>query len=342
MTADYYHGYFYDTLSFFNTTTPLVRNRPIENINFAEAETDNFGVGPVATYYRPNHPDEFSGLFQGKLYVATAGQYTFYLGSDDAAYFWLDDNPQPLAFNAGDKLGFRETSKTCPLAAGIHTIKIHYGEHGGSQGLMLRYQGPGLVKQLVPNGVLYSPALPVFTPVLTTFDVTLKSRQVALNWATTSEQNSELFVIERSTDGVTFVELLRQPGAGTSSEPHAYEAVDRKPKAGMNFYRVVQFRSDRPPVYSPIKAVDLQPIQFVIDVYPVPNNGTFFVRVQPADIEIVRLEMLDMSGRRMYKRDVPLYEGTSLRMQPDLSTGMYLIRLTTNEGTALKKVPLGG
>ena len=73
LAADYYRGYFYDAPSFFTANTPAIHNRPVEQLNFAEAETDNFAIGNVATYYSPGKPDEFSGRFQGQLCVTETG-----------------------------------------------------------------------------------------------------------------------------------------------------------------------------------------------------------------------------------------------------------------------------
>lgn len=340
LTADYYRGYFYDVLSFFVTTAPAISNRPVEQLNFAEAENDNFDVGPVGTYYSPGNPDEFSGRFQGQLYVTTAGPHTFYLGSDDAAYLFLDNNPQPIAANQGDAFPFRETSGSCNLAAGLHTVRVLYGEHGGSQGLVLQYDGPGMPKQLVPNGVLYSQPTGPIQPVLTQFDAVANNQQVDLSWATMAEANSTAFVVQKSTDGVVFTELLRQPG--TAPGPHSYEAVDSKPVNGWNFYRLQQLRSDRPPVYSPIRVVEIVPVPYVVSVYPVPNNGIFFIKVQPATIQSGVLELQDISGRCIYRQRIELRNGAAQQVRPNLATGMYILYFTTEAGTLVQKILLGG
>jgi hypothetical protein len=342
LSVDYYRGYFHDLPSFFTTNTPAIRNRSVEQLNFAEAEDDNFGVGNVATYYVPNRPDEFSARFQGQLCVTTAGDYTFYLGSDDAAYLWLDNNPQPIAFNKGDSFPFREVQGTCSLTAGLHTMRVDYGEHGGSQGLVLQYSGPDMPKQLVPNGVLYNQTVAAIRPTLMQFDASLAaSQQVALSWETAAEENTIGFVIQKSVDGKTFTDLLRQPGGATSMATHSYDAIDSQPVTGWNFYRLQQLRSDRDPVYSPVKAIELKPVEFVINVYPVPNNGTFYLDVQPANVGTALLKLLDMSGRQVYQQEVSLANGSLQKIEPGMSTGIYMLKLTTSSGTFSRKISLG-
>jgi len=342
LSVDYYRGYFYDSPSFFTTNAPAIRNRPVEQLNFAEAEHDNFKVGNVATYYAPDRPDEFSARFQGQLYVTTAGEYTFYLGSDDAAYVWLDNDPQPVTFNKGDSFPFREVQGTRVLTAGLHNLRVDYGEHGGSQGLVLHYSGPDMPKQLVPNGVLYNQTVAAIRPTLMQFDATLAiGQQVALKWKTAAEENCTGFVVQKSVDGETFTDLVRQPGGATSMTTHAYDAMDPQPAMGWNFYRLQQLRSDREPVYSPIKAIEIKPIELVVNVYPVPNNGTFYLDVQPANVGTAVLKLIDMSGRQVYHQEISLSNGSLQKIEPGMSTGLYMLKLTTSSGTFSRKISLG-
>ncbi|RZJ57661.1 MAG: T9SS type A sorting domain-containing protein [Hymenobacter sp.] len=343
LAADYYQGYFYDAPSFFTTTVPAIHNRSVEQLNFQEAETDNFAVGNVAIYYSPGKPDEFSGRFQGQLYITKAGQYTFYLGSDDAAYLWLDNSAGPLVYNKGDMFPFREASGTCNLSAGLHTLRVDYGEHGGSQGLVLQYSGPDMPKQLVPNGVLYNQLIADINPTLTNFEVTPDNQRVNLTWQTAAEENCVAFVIQKSADGMVFTDFQRQPGAATTSVPHSYAAVDQQPVNGWNFYRMEQLRSDRSPVYSPIKAVEIKPEPFVVSVYPVPNDGTFYLQIQPSNVGAAVVELIDMSGRPVYKRTLDPLNGVPQRiiLKPAMATGLYLLRLTSEAGNFDKKITIG-
>jgi len=341
LSVDYYEGYFYDQPSFFTNNAPAIRNRPIEQLNFAEAEDDNFRVGKVATYYVPNRPDEFSARFSGQLYVTNAGDYTFYLGSDDAAYLWLDNNPQPVTFNKGDSFPYREVKNTIALSAGLHTLRVDYGEHGGSQGLVLQYSGPDMPRQLVPNGVLYNQTTAAIRPTLLEFEAAATNQKVALSWQTAAEENCTGFVVQKSMDGKVFTDLLRQPGGATSVVTRSYDAIDHQPTNGWNYYRLQQLRSDRAPVYSPIKAVEIKPVAFVISVYPVPNNGAFFLDVQPANVGTALLKLLDMSGRQVYQQEVSLANGSLQKIEPGMATGVYMLKLTTSAGTFSQKISLG-
>ena len=339
LTASYYRGYFYDSLRFFTVMPPAISNRPIEQVNFVEAETDNFGVGAVATYYSPGRPDEFSGQFQGQLYILTPGQYTFYLGSDDAAYLWLDGSAQPLVCNKGDQFPYRETRGTCTLGTGLHTLRIAYGEHGGSQGLVLQYSGPGLPKQLIPNGVFYAPAAAI-RPTLSQLTVAAGPPQVRVSWSVEAEQNSVAFVVQRSANGVLFEDVQRQASAGPG--PHRYEVLDPQPRQGLSFYRLQQVRSDRPAVYSPIMAVEVKPAPFVFSVYPVPNEGSFYVQAPFVNTtNLAELKIVDITGHLAYWNRLTLNDGQPHYIEPGLAIGVYRLFITTEVGQFTQKVSLG-
>jgi len=342
LRADYYRSYFYDDQSFFTKNTPAVSGQIVNNLDFAEGLTDNFGVGPVATYYQPGNPDEFSARFRGLLYVATAGTYTFYLGSDDAGYLWLDNSSQPLISNIDDKYSFREGTAKIALTAGFHTLRVHYGEHGGSQGLILSYSGPDMPRQVIPNGVLYADYQPTIQPVLTRFDAIARNDEVDLVWETMTEQNSQEFVVERSTDGCkTFQDLLQQPGAGTSTSAITYQAVDDHPAIGVNCYRLRQVRTDHEAVYSPVKSVTIRPVPYTLSIYPIPNDGTFYLRIEPAVRQTAHMLIIDITGRPVYWADLEMNGITEHRISPNLPVGLYVMRMTTTHGTLTQKLVLG-
>ncbi|WP_185280909.1 MULTISPECIES: PA14 domain-containing protein [Hymenobacter] len=340
LLATYYRGYFYDDISFFTRAKPGIVNRHISELNFSFNQTDIFNVGDVAVYNSPGNPDEFSATYTGKFYALTGGTYTFYLGSDDAASVWFDQDTQPTVINAGDAHGYREATATKKLSAGFHTLRVYYGEHGGSQGLVLRYDGPGLVQQIVPNGVLYTNKNGNPSPVLTEFELNSVGQQVQLNWTTATEHHSESFVVERSTDGVAFEEIGSLAGAGTSTQAHTYDLIDQHAPLGTTYYRLRQLCGTQA-VYSPIKAVEVKEVPLQVSMYPVPNNGTFYLRVQPALPQTATLELWDASGLRAYSAPVLISGQPDIQVSPNVPIGLYTLRLQMANKTIVRRIVIG-
>lgn len=340
LLATYYRSYFNDDLTFFNRATPGIINRQVEALNFPFSQTDVFNVGNLGVYNAPGNPDEFSATYTGQLYALTAGTYTFYLGSDDAASVWFDRDSRPTVANTGDMRGYREATATKVLSAGFHTIRVYYGEHGGSQGLVLRYDGPGLVQQVIPNGVFYVEQKSGMQPVLTDFELTGRNQQVQISWATATEQRSKSFVVERSIDGVAFEELTSLPGAGTSAQVHTYQFIDQQAPLGRCYYRLRQLCGSQT-VYSPIKAVEVEETPVAVSFYPVPNNGTFFLRVEPTLPQTATLELWDASGLRAYTGQLNVDGQYDAPITPNVPVGLYTLRLRLAHKTIVRRIVIG-
>lgn len=108
--------------------------------------TTGIATSPSVTY--GEREDVFGLAFDGYIDVPAAGTYTLYLKSDDGSKLWIDD--QLIVDNDGLH-GPAEVSGTVALQKGLNPITIYYMERGGGQLLEVRYEGPGISKQLVPS-----------------------------------------------------------------------------------------------------------------------------------------------------------------------------------------------
>lgn len=77
----------------------------------------------------------------------------------------------------------------------------------------------------------------------------------ALFWTTNSEQNNTTFLIEKSTNGTSFLPIFEVEGAGNSSEPISYSHIDVKANEAMAYYRIKQIAFDGTYSYSDIVEV---------------------------------------------------------------------------------------
>lgn len=89
--------------------------------------------------------------FEGYLNVPANGTYTFYLDTDTGAFVRLHD-AQLIDADFGYTAGGERSSGTIPLKAGYHPIRIHYRHtNAASHSLTLRWEGPGISKQVIPE-----------------------------------------------------------------------------------------------------------------------------------------------------------------------------------------------
>ncbi len=88
-----------------------------------------------------------------------------------------------------------------------------------------------------------------------TFQVVLKHKKSVLSWSTTDEKTTVKYVIERSTDGETFLAIgsVNAIKQGTNR----YNFVDERPVVGINYYRIVEISENLAEAYSNVQSVEL-------------------------------------------------------------------------------------
>ena len=95
--------------------------------------------------------------FAGYVNIPTNGSYTFYLNSDDGSLLWLDG---ALVVNNDGQHAATEVSGQTNLTAGLHQLVVGYFQNVGNEVLQVSWSGPGLAKQLIPDGALFLNAHP--------------------------------------------------------------------------------------------------------------------------------------------------------------------------------------
>jgi len=96
--------------------------------------------------------DRFAIQWTGTLTIAQAGQYEFFLTSDDGSRLALDGAE---VIDNGGYHGMEEKKGMVNLTAGGHALLIEFYEGGGGAGIIFRWKGPDSndVKEVVPASV---------------------------------------------------------------------------------------------------------------------------------------------------------------------------------------------
>ena len=121
-----------------------------QSINMGQTDQEAFSAtngcgvaapGPFPTGYMNSYTVEY----RGKVYIATAGTYSFGTVSDDYSSIWIDppsDNPttaQATAYNPNVNV---LVSGSKSMSAGYHDIIVRYNEGTGGNGLAVMWKGP--------------------------------------------------------------------------------------------------------------------------------------------------------------------------------------------------------
>ncbi len=113
---------------------------------------------------------------------------------------------------------------------------------------------------------------------------------VHLNWSTSVEIDNDYFTIEKSADAEEWFEVLRLPGAGTSSQRIDYSSVDTDPFYGLSYYRLKQTDFDGSYSYSytvPVNLGELQTEQ--PSLFPNPANDVLLVNGVLLDVHTTHI-----------------------------------------------------
>ncbi len=171
------------------------------------------------------------------------------------------------------------------------------------------------------------PPLPV---ELSRFEVTANfdTKEVNLYWTTTQEVNNDYFLIEHSIDGKYWETIEEVQGAGTTIEITNYEAVDKRPILGMNYYRLKQIDFDGQFEYSSIKMVALKAVLSTDGVAVFPNPATEQVVIKVDELSLDNFGIFNLQGQNVINKVIIINrEKTSVTVDiRALPVGLYLIK----------------
>ncbi|KAA3653666.1 MAG: glycoside hydrolase family 2 [Calditrichaeota bacterium] len=111
------------------------------------------GIAPEISIEPRERNDYFGFIFKGFIRIDRDGIYSFYTESNDGSQLYIGD--KCVVDNDGLHR-MREKRGDVALRAGYHPLRITFFESGGDEGLVVRYLGPDIAKQEIPQNVLFN------------------------------------------------------------------------------------------------------------------------------------------------------------------------------------------
>ncbi len=226
--------------------------------------------------------------------------------------------------------GFNGTFGSCAYISGVVTCN-RTGLSGFSQFAIGRSNTP----------------LPV---ELLRFNAVPENSNVKLLWTTVTEINNDYFTVEKCKNECAFDNyenwevVATIDGAGTSNQTIDYTTYDLSPYSGISYYRLKQTDYDGASKYSEPVAVEFNNAeQQSVNIYPNPNDGSFFISLKGYDInENVHIILNNSIGSVVFSSDIITDDnGDYLGMfKPvfHLSKGVYLLEITTQRSLSNEKI----
>ncbi|MBI1837339.1 MAG: hypothetical protein HYR91_08755 [Flavobacteriia bacterium] len=151
-----------------------------------------------------------------------------------------------------------------------------------------------------------------------------------LNWSTSTEENCNQFIIEKSSNGINWEVLAIQKGAGNSTNIQKYSLIDNNPEFETTYYRLTQIDFDGKSNYC--KTISIRrKVEAKIGVYPNPTNGEFKVEILNLEAEKLVITLLNCLGEVVVREIIENPTYTSYLINKDLKEGTYFIVIQSND-----------
>ena len=175
---------------------------------------------------------------------------------------------------------------------------------------------------------------------LLSFEAKVKGTQVKLSWSTAWEQSNDYFTLERATDGRTFLDLAEVASQGDSEFVQKYEAYDRYPVIGRNYYRLKQTDIDGTYSYSPLVEVKFEGFnRGEISLYPnpVPQGESPTLSVKLNKDQQLQIRIINLMGQELSTQSAMFPEGKhELPLNVvGLASGLYQLIVSAWRGKVL-------
>jgi hypothetical protein len=177
---------------------------------------------------------------------------------------------------------------------------------------------------------------------LLSFNGRIKDRQVNLFWEITTESKQLSFDIEKSYDGISFLKIGTINRNEDETGQNSYSFTDYNlPQNGISFYRLRIYTTTGKSIYSKIVNVLLSEAGLGIESVTNPFSSELSFILYSDKVKTVKVQLIDGIGSIISNKVFEIPVGAtriSIDNIPGLSSGLYFLRVESNEKILLEKV----
>ncbi len=308
-------------------------NFGIEQVPTTDAHSTNISqpvTGQFITLNGGGNPPAFSGLDpEDCAGGCTLSNKTVYISSLPAnAELWYNGSP------------ITTTGNISHFDPSLMQIKIT-GATTGYSSVNFQYAYVDAAGFPDPTAANYSITWFIPLPVTgLTLSGLLTSNIVNLEWKTETELNSDFFIIERSTDGQTFVQIGMVAAAGNTDSRRYYQFADDISGITTDqvlFYRIRETDKDSKYIFSNTITVRRQ-AKTGLNIWPNPFDRLLNIKLTTERSMEATISLMNSRGQVVRKEKVNLKKGTnilSMQFENYLPAGMYLLRIDDDQGATI-------
>ncbi|HEU4472461.1 MAG TPA: T9SS type A sorting domain-containing protein [Flavisolibacter sp.] len=162
----------------------------------------------------------------------------------------------------------------------------------------------------------------------------------AVRWLVAEEQDVAYYVVERSSDGISFAAAGQVAYSPLATSPKQYGFTDAQALAGRIYYRIRQVDLDGKSHFS--KTVTVQSgNDATVNVFPNPAAHSASVYLLADREDRLTLQVIDAGGRTIDEQQVQLGQGANtipVKVVPRLASGHYHLKIITGSAVYYRKL----
>lgn len=209
----------------------------------------------------------------------------------------------------------------------LDQVTIHYGNHPNTD------NNPG--QQFIMVGAVAFQPVSSLPLTLTSFNGLFKNNTVQLTWTTSLEENTDKFVVEKSSNGTDWQPFTTVKATGNSISTKEYMTTDGAP-AALNYYRLQMVDVDGRYTYSQtIQIRNNEAERSGIKLYPNPATSTTTLHIASSNKMAAHIKIYNQLGLQLQYLQRTLIAGSNNIPVPNIGTlpvGAYIIIVEDETG----------
>ncbi len=168
-----------------------------------------------------------------------------------------------------------------------------------------------------------------------------------LKWKTAIEINNDHFLLEHSSDGLTWSKIDKISGSGNTSKPVVYEYIHQELVFGDNYYRLSQVDYDGRSAQLDVVRIEYSPTEEFLEVLIYPNPASsenVNLRVRTTDEENqMHVTVYDLMGNRFYQQTFDVFGlfDQNLGREMHLESGIFILEVRQGNNVRKEKLLIG-
>lgn len=175
---------------------------------------------------------------------------------------------------------------------------------------------------------------------LKNYTASLRGGKVHVEWTTTSESNTDRFILEKANGSMQYTPVGSVLAAGASSVEKRYVLIDEQPSKGINLYRLALVNKDGRTEYYDVKRVNVLNGQSGNITIPTPVKGVMSLYINVERTQMLNITMYDLNGRILHRSSKQFAPGQSENRinVAGMPSGSYFVKIEGLDFSETRKV----